>query len=276
MKIPTSPQGYALPSFRSLVFSSKFILFLIGAGLIFVATFVTQSMNQETQEATNQDPVIVRLEEAKGNMDAKLAEINEERGRFDTDPRGPTRPGTSQRLIASLAVEIRTRVIRMAGDPKGRWYNYPLFKIYDSLRADNMDRAVSAETSQKATYTYYSHRLEKEVTVAVDPELQMSIALTYLTAIDLAEYGTTLEKASLQDSRIDIAKQESEKRIAGAGLLEAKGQIELAAEKLETDPYGLKIRSDQAVYQNRASEKLEKLKKYHDDSHHNVVTGSPN
>lgn len=265
-------QGYVIPSIKASVFNIKFLIFLLIAGLTVTFFYLVQSMNQDKklQQVSVQEEAMLLLQDARQDLDAKLVEINQERGRFDTNPEGPENPGTLQELIVSWAVEMRTRVAKKTANPKDKWHNHAPWRIYESMRENAMAQIVAAETGQQATLKYVDPRTGKSVEILLDSEGLMLLGTSRLIAINAAEYNGRISKASLKDVRSDIATEELGRKIKSAVVSEREGMPEVAAAKLSTDIYGNKIRPEQSVYKDQAEKKLEKIKE-----HLNVVTGSP-
>lgn len=259
-----------LPSFKSVFLNWKTLSFFLFVGLSITALWLSQLMNQEVQEASNQDPAILALQEARQGLDEKLVQINKERGSIDANPEGPANPGTMQALYASWSVEIRTRVTKMIGDRESRWYNHAPWQIYQSMREDTIAMIVAAETAQKTTLTYVDPRTGKEIAIRLDPETLMLQGTAKLMAIDLAEHGGRQQKAKLSDLRSDIARQELDKKIETARVFEAEGKTAVAAEMLKRDVYGGEVRPEKVIYDNKAQKELEGLKQ-----HFNQVMGTP-
>lgn len=267
---------HLMPSIKSLVFNAKFLLFVLVTSLILLTVSLYQVTKQEqiVQAATQEEEAVLVLREARQDLDKELVLITKERGKVDANPDGPTNPGIAQELATSLGVEMRTRINKMIGDPKGKWYNHAPWKVWRSMRENSMSLIVAAETNQRATLTYIDPRSGKEVTTLLDSEVLATIGLTRLNAINAAQYSPRIAKANLTAIRTDIAAQEFELIVKNSIVSENQGLPEVATEMLRKDVYGNSTKPDKAVYKRQAQKNLDAIRDRLNPGH-NTVSGSP-
>lgn len=267
---------HLMPSIKSLVFNAKFLLFVLVTSLILVTVSLYQLTKQDqiVQTATQEEEAVLVLQKARQDLDKELVSITKERGKVDANPDGPTNPGIAQELTVSQGVEMRTRVNKMIGDPKSRWYNHAPWKVYRSIREYSMSLIVAAETNQKATLTVVDPRTGEEITTLLDSEALALIGLTRLNAINAAQYSPRIAKANLTAVRTDIAAQEFELIVKNSIVSENQGLPEVATEMLRQDVYGNSTKPDKAVYKRQAQKNLDAIRD-HLNPGHNTVSGSP-